>query len=268
MTGEGTGTAGGLRARVMGVGLWTPGYKDSEAWRAQAVDPEVKQAKAKVLDRQCSRRASPFGKAMALAFQEAVGQADVDVTEIATVFGSSLGETHVMLKLLDQMGSGSDDFSPMLFAISVHNAASGLVSISTKNRAFTTSVAADYDTPAMGLMEAIGASLDLGVPAVLVCGDDIALQGIVPEIKFYQAFAGAIVVDASPAGADRPGLADLTGLSLHGDGGMGNLPEVLENNPQAGLLDLIDAILHRRFGRVRLDRGDGAGWAVEVAEAK
>lgn len=255
----------GLSAQITGVGLWTPGYGNVEAWRTGASDPEVTKAKAKILDRQCSRRASPFGKAMAFAFEQAVGQAGIDVAQVATVFGSALGETHVMIKLLHQMREPEEDFSPMLFAISVHNAASGLVSISTKNRAFTTSVASDYDTPAMGLMEAIGASRDLGVPAVLVCGDEASPEGLVPEDQTFETLAGAVVVEADSS--ERPGLARITDLSLDPVlAAAAEIPARLARNPQVGLLDLIDAVVHRRWGATRLDRGEGAGWTARVCE--
>ena len=255
-----------LRARVTGVGLWSPGFGSVDAWKAGEADPELKAVKAKVLDRQCSRRASPFAKAMAAAFDEATKQAAVDVTEIATVFGSALGETHIMIKLLDQIRAGADDLSPMLFAVSVHNAASGLVSISTKNRAFTTSVAADYDTPAMALMEAMTASLDFGVPAVVVCGDESSPEGLVPDLQTFETLAGAIVVDARPH--STPALAELSALAMQpADAGSADAPPRLVRNPQAGLLDLIDAVARGRYGRVALDRGEGTGWTVEVREA-
>lgn len=261
-------TTDGLRARITGVGLWTPGYNDAAAWATGEPDFEAQKPKAKVLDRQCSRRASPFGKTLALVFDEAATQAQVDVTQVAAVFGSALGETEVMLKLLDQMRLGQDDFSPMLFAVSVHNAASGLVSISTKNRAFTTSVAADYDTPAMSLMEAIGASRDLGVPAVLVCGDDASPPGLVPEPQAYETLAAAVVVDASAVAVDRPALAELRGFEMGSKGAVDEqIGPRLARNPQIGLLEVINAVVRRRFGRITLDRGEGSRWSVEVVEA-
>ena len=258
----------GMRARITGVGLWSPGYPNAGAWLAGEADPELeKPKKAKVLDRQCARRASPFAKAMAIAFEEAVSQAEVDPTTVATVFGSALGETEVMLKLLDQMHKGEDDFSPMLFAVSVHNAASGLVSISTKNRAFTTSVAADYDTPAMALMEAVAASIDFGVPAVLVCGDEASPDGLVPDDQSFENIAVALVVDAQAATAGGLGLADVRGLEIRPGKADDSIPPRLQRSPQAGLLELVNAVVRRRFGRVSLDRGEGSGWSIELVEA-
>ena len=257
-----------LKARVTGIGLWSPGYPTAAGWPNPNPDAPTL-PKAKVLDRQCARRASPFAKAMAMAFHEALVQSGAEATEVAAIFGSSLGETQVMIKLLDQMRVGQDDFSPMLFAVSVHNAASGLVSISTKNRAFTTSVAADYDTPVMGLMEAIAASADLGVPAVLVCGDEASPEGLVPELETFETLAVAVVVDATAHREHTPGLADLRGFRVETTSRSEThetIPSRLLRNPNVGLLSVVDAIARRRFGRVPLDQGEGSGWTVEVFE--
>lgn len=253
-----------LEAQITGLGLWSSRCASVSDWRAGAQSPELLEPKPRILDRQCIRRASPFSRAMACAFEQAVEQAGVDLTQIATVFASALGETSVMLKLLDQIRLGLDEFSPMSFAVSVHNAASGLVSISTKNRAFTTSVAADYDTPAMALLEAASASLTFGVPAVVVCGEEAPPAALMSEDEAFETLAVAMVVESVPRAGARV-LARFGSLGLSpADGMLAELPPALARNPQAGLLDLADAVLRGRWGRVRLDRGQGAGWSAEL----
>lgn len=260
-----------IRARVTGVGLWAPNCASVEAWQSRRLEEVSGPVKVKILDRACARRASPFAKAMALAFEQAVRQAEVDVASVATVFGSAMGEAQVMLRLLDQMRTQSDEFSPMLFAVSVHNAASGLVSISTKNRAFATSVAADYDTPAMAVLEAVGASADFNVPAVVVCGDEASPDGLVPDDETFQTVTAAVVLDATQThdgSARGPALAELSDLAIApADTAGAEAPTRMIRNPQAGLLDLVDAVIRRRYGRVALDRGEGSGWSIKVTEA-
>lgn len=247
---------------VLGLGVWTPAFPGLAAWTERAPEPLPERVKAPVLDRQCSRRASLFSKSMALAFSEAT--TNLDRASTPTVFGSALGETAVMLKLLEQMIQGDDDFSPMAFAVSVHNAASGLVSISTKNRAFTTSLAADHDTPAMGLVEAWGVSRRFNAPVVLVCGDEAVPDGLVGDHERFDHLAVAVAVSAAHL-EEVPSIARLSGFALDGTGGWAeNVPPALTRNPQAGLLDLVERIAHRRPGRVRLDRGRGSGWSAEV----
>ena len=253
--------------RVLGVGVWTQHYPNREAWQQRRAEPSQSPPRPSVLDRQCLRRASGFAKAMALAFEEASSQAKVDVGTVSTVFGSALGETGIMLRLLAQMLSGrEEDFSPMLFAVSVHNAASGLVSISTDNRAFTTSMAADYDTPAMALFEAIGASFRFGTPTVLVCGDESAPDGLVGESDVFEGLSAAVVIE--PGNREGPALAALEALGKEpADLAPPDLHGPLARNPQAGMLDLVDAIVRGRRGRLRLDRGKGLGWTVRIRGA-
>ena len=249
---------------VKGVGLWLPGFPNTQAWLTGQLNPEMPRPKPAVLDRQCARRASAFAKILALSYGEATEQAQTSQTDVSLIFGSSLGETSIMLRLLSQIVTEDSDFSPMLFAVSVHNAASGLVSISTKNRAFTTSVAADYDTPAMGLLEAAAASWKFKSPAVLVCGDEAAPKGLVPEEQAFDDLAAALVLDTNLENGG-PYIAELEGLQQDTEGDIfADLPPPLARNPQAGILDLADAILRRRNGRVRLDRGAGHGWSVHV----
>lgn len=255
---------GAFRARITGVGLWTRRYPTTLAWLSGEPSEPAEKLKAPLLDRQCARRASIFAKSMALAYEEATKQAEVSRSELATVFGSALGETQIMLKLLEQMITESDDFSPMLFAVSVHNAASGLVSISTKNRAFTTSLAADHDTPAMALMEAVGVSRIQNAPVVVVCGDEAAPEGLVPQQEVFSDLAVALVIDSRAS--EGHGLAYLQSMDMGEKGPTvsAELPDKLARNPQAGLLDLADAILREQEGWVRLDRGKGRGYRVRL----
>ena len=69
--------------------------------------------------------------------------AGVDPSKAPTIVGSAIGEAATMIGLLDQMWRRHEPMSPAEFTVSVHNAASGLISICNKNRGMTTSLAAD-----------------------------------------------------------------------------------------------------------------------------
>ncbi len=252
---------------VTGVGLWLNNFPNAQAWLSGQSVEDSGSPKHHGLNRQCARRASPFAKTMAACYHEATEQAQVDRVQTAIIFGSALGESDVMLQLLRQMLTTPEDFSPMLFAVSVHNASSGLVSISNQNRAFTTSIAADYDTPAMGLWEAFTTSQTFSTPAVLVCGDEATPEGLVREDERFVRVAAALVIETNPP-QDLPYLASLTDLRLMSSSEertiQAPLAPLVARNPQAGLIDLVDVILHQSGGRVRLDRGEGQGWSVQV----
>lgn len=248
---------------VTGVGLFTPELPNVGAWRSGLVSEEPQVPRGDRLDRRARGRSSVLTKALAEAYFEAADAAEVEVGEGSAVFGSALGEVGTMLGLLNQMWRDREDPSPMAFALSVHNAASGVVSIATKNRGFTTSLGADHDTPAMALMEGIGLIAERGEPVVVVCGEEPTPTALVPDHETWELATMAIAL-APTSGAD-PRRVRLRG-PLKGTPTLAprELRPTFARNPQVGLFDLICAIEDRRSGTVALDRGRGGGWCMEV----
>jgi hypothetical protein len=248
---------------VLGLGLWLQGFSSTAAWRGGVRDPAATKPLGLALDRVNRRRASQLGRALADVGAQAMAQAAVDPATVPTVIGSSIGEASTMISLLDQMWRLRVPMSPAGFTMSVHNAASGLISITNGNRGFSTSVAADNDTPAGALFEAVGLVHSFDGPVVVACGDEAPPADLVPADVGYELLAVAIVV--APAAHPGPVLARLR-LVPGGDATVAPavVPEPLARNPQVGLLDLVVAVLGGASGRVRLDRGSGAGWCAEV----
>lgn len=253
---------------VTGVEIWTPQTADAQAWVAGERDPEVTAAKGNGLDVRTRRRASQLARALADVATSVTAQSQGNRATVPAIFGSALGEATTMLKLLDQMLRTHEDMSPMHFAMSVHNAASGLWSIAGQNRGFTTSLAADYDTPAMMLVEAIGVLDTFGGPVILATGDDAAPEQLVPEPQRFELLAVGLALCSVDAEPTAPVLARLRGPSLEPTAWPPDvMPPQLARSPQAGLLNLADAILRGRFGPVALDAGEGRGYSIEVAPA-
>lgn len=255
---------------VAGVGLWLPGVPNLDAWRAGArgADPrqvEVPPPTGASIEPRARRRASTLCRALTDAYDAAASQAGVDKSQTGAVFGSALGEVTTMLSLLDQM-SRNEELSPMAFGTSVHSAAAGTVSISTKNRGFTTSISANHDTAAAALFEAGGVVETMGSPVIVACGDESSPDRFVDDAEAFDMVAVAIAF--VPAGSDGPVLARLRGPFR----GTPTIPPAevrdrIGRNPQAGLVDLVAAIVGGAEGVVGLDRGRGSGWCVEVAGA-
>ncbi len=255
---------------VVGWGAFVPGYATVADWiggRACAESSAPVGALVPLRDR---RRASPLSRALADAYGGAVERAGLDPARVASVFGSALGEVSTMIGLLDQMWSEGTPLSPMKFATSVHNAAAGVISIATANRGFTTSIGADYDTPAMALVEALGWIGSRGEPVVLCCGDESPPADLVPGQRGWSLLAAAVAlspVDRAPRGAPTLGLLGPLGPSEEAlappqtDGELGR-------NPNVGLFDLVVALERGVPGIVRLDRGEGRGWGVRVTPAR
>ena len=89
-----------------------------------------------------------------------------------TVFASAHGESEVTEQLLREIAQETA-LSPMGFSLSVHNAASGVFSIATGNKAPASAIAANEDTFIMGLCEAALMLSQQGHERILyVCSDD------------------------------------------------------------------------------------------------
>ncbi len=256
-----------LRVAVTGVGLWLPGFPSAPAWAARRRDDTATKPVGLAFDRTNRRRASGLGRAIADAAAEAMAMAGVDAGTVPTVVGSSIGEASTMIGLLEGMWRTRTPMSPAAFTVSVHNAASGLLSISQSNRGFTTSLAADHDTPAAALFEAIGLIAAGHRQVVVVCADEAAPSNLIKDAPQWDLLAAAVVVSAAGA---TPRLATLhltSGAAATLD--PAPIDRSLVHNPQIGLVDLVDAVLHRRIGTLALDRGLGRGYtaALEPGDA-
>lgn len=248
---------------IAGLGLWAPGFPTATSWAAGEKDPELPKPTGLAFDRRNKRRAGVFGRAIADSSAEALVAAGVDRSLAPIVVGSAIGEASTMIGLLEQMWRSKTQMSPANFTVSVHNAASGLLSISSENRGYTTSVAADENTPAMALLEGIGLVLQHQEPVMVVCCDESAPVCLVPHAATWDLFAGALVL--TPLNSSHPCLAQLD-LHLSGNATLGfaDVGDGLVDNPQVGMLDLIDAVQRKRTGLVAMDRGTGNGYLAEI----
>ena len=258
---------------VLGCGAFVPGFDGLAGWASGTASADHDLPKAEIVPARQRRRASPLSKALADAYAEVLEATELKPSLVASVFGSAIGEASTMIGLLDQMWDDSAMFSPMRFATSVHNAASGMISIATDNRGMTTAIGADYDTPAMALLEGIGLAVARGESVIVCCGDEAPPEDLVPEGAGWALMTAAIALcPSSQAPASSPRLSDLaiapanlsppeapartsaTATSL----------EAIERNPNIGFLDLAVAIRSGTEGVLRLDRGAGRGFSIRL----
>ena len=255
---------------ITGVGVLSARYPNARALAAAvSADPSAAESGAvalsgELLDKHSRRRASDLTKACADVYREALTQAALDPLEVAAVFGSALGEASTTIGLLDQLWRGPGMLSPMRFAASVHNAAAGVVSISTKNTGFTTALGADHDTPAMAVLEGMAFALVHDKPVIVVCADEGAPQDLVSGEEGWELLACAVALVPpllAPANAPRitAPAADSGNRWLLAD-----LARGLAQNPCVGMLDLIAGLARRDVSAVRMDRGRGHGYSVNI----
>ena len=188
----------------------------------------------------------------------------MDTATTPVIVGSSIGEASAMIGLLDQMWREQEPMSPAVFTVSVHNAASGLLSISMKNKGYTTSIAADYDTAAASLLEGIGLLATGHDHVVCVCADEASPRSLLEHAPHWDMLTAAVVL------SKEPGDASLAQLTIAGTGdepatiAPADVAEGFAHNPQVGMADLVDAIQRGASGTLRLDRGKGRGYRVAL----
>jgi hypothetical protein len=217
-----------------------------------------------LLDKHARRRASELTKALADSYGQALAQAGCEAATVGAVFGSALGEANVTIGLLETLWRGTGMLSPMRFAASVHNAASGVVSIGTKNTGFTTAMGADHDTPAMALLEGVAFVLTHDLPAIVVCGDEGAPANLVSGDEGWDFLTCAVAL--LPTDKAAPNLPRITApmRAVGSELAASALPRGLRQNPVVGLLDLLVALEDLRQLEVRLDRGRGRGFGTRI----
>jgi hypothetical protein len=254
---------------VLGWGAFVPGFDGAAGFVSATPSADHEKPKAEIVPPRQRRRASQLSKALADAYGEALSASGVDASTVASVFGSAIGEASTMIGLLDQMWGDAAMLSPMRFATSVHNAASGMVSIATENRGITTAIGADYDTPAMALFEGMGLVEATHDSVVVCCGDEAPPEDLVADGAGWTLMTAAVVLGPTrEAPLSAPRLSDLA-ISPSGNAQLASsaTSETVGRNPNAGLLDLVAALCQGADGVLPLDRGLGRGYAVRIHAA-
>jgi len=113
------------------------------------------------------RRLSPLARGVLHCAGRLGGKGDLRM-----VFASRHGESARTLGLLRDLAAGTE-LSPALFAMSVHNAVPGLLTILRGNHAACTAISAGPESFGYGLLEACAAwKADPGTPLLLIYGEE------------------------------------------------------------------------------------------------
>ena len=167
----------GLKVWVQGIGLLGPGLNSwaasldvlrgsAPATRAATSLP----APSRLPPAERRRAGAAVKLALAVA-DEAVAQAQVDPSLLATVFTSSSGEGTNCHSLCETLATPAPMVSPTRFTNSVHNAASGCWHIAVGSRASSTSLCAFDGSFGAGLLEAATSVALSRAPMLLVASD-------------------------------------------------------------------------------------------------
>ncbi len=125
--------------------------KQIKCWLSSAEDEHsvISYPKPQYYPKAQLRRLSPFSKVAleCLDFEQALHEG------LSLVFASRHGDLAKTVELIKDIAT-NDDLSPTQFALSVHNATSGLFTIARNNKSATTTISAGENTFIEGFVEA------------------------------------------------------------------------------------------------------------------
>lgn len=173
-----------LRARLCGVGMWTPTYADFDAWVAAGLPDDLHVARsvggseapappALLLHPRLRRRTSTLTRAAVTALEAALAGSGVAIDQVRFVLVSSFGEIETTVELLAQLGEPGGPISPTKFHNSVHNTATGYLSIASGNNRESTALAGGPHNLEIGLLEALAGLAENGEDVVLLFAEEL-----------------------------------------------------------------------------------------------
>lgn len=244
---------------ITGWGLWSPGFANADAWFEGVADRDVVKPKCELVGPRLKRGSSRFANMLGEVVAQAAAAAEVDVTTVPTFYGSSLGEVGTMVTLLRMLFEEEGKLSPNRFKNSVHNAASGLVSIGTQNTSFSTAIAGGSRSFETTLIEAWAYLADLGGDAIVAVADDE-----VPEPLDALDDQDALAVGFALRAGDGPVRLENLRVVESAERYATMTPRMRANCASPGL-ELLDALRNERGGPVALTPTPGAPqWVADL----
>jgi hypothetical protein len=168
-----------LRARLCGVGMWAPAYPSFDSWRAAGLPDDLRVASsfepppAQLLHPRLRRRTSTLTRAAVTALEAALAHGRVSIDQVRFVLVSSFGEIETTVELLAQLGDPEGPVSPTKFHNSVHNTATGYMSIASGNHRESTALAGGPHNLEIGLLEALAGLAETQEDVVLIFAEEL-----------------------------------------------------------------------------------------------
>jgi hypothetical protein len=260
---------------LTGISIWSPGFAGARAFARGERDQSVTDCAAPWVSARLGRGSSRLTRMLGEVAAQACAHGGADRASVSTVYASGYGEIETMLVLLEAIFAGDGQLSPMRFKNSVHNAASGLGSIGTGNRGFSTAIAAGDRSFEAGMIEAIAllseaAADPEGARELIVATADDALPDPLSRLCAREALGvGLCLSTVRPARGAIAVLDDLRqdpGPAATVDRFLDRAisPE-LASNPAAAALPLIAAAIRRQSARVALSGDTPRPFSIAIA---
>ncbi|MGI9308331.1 MAG: beta-ketoacyl synthase chain length factor [Gammaproteobacteria bacterium] len=198
-----------MKLAVTGMGIWTQGIYSSDAFLKvlQTRDAELGEWRSPSPESipARERRRAPLTVRLAVEVaHQACSNAGCDPETIATVFSSVMGDSEITDYMCRTLAGENKILSPTRFHNSVHNAPAGYWSISTQNRAPSSSVAANQQSFAVALLEAATLAASEQRPVLLINSDIADKPPIADAMPIAQTFAAALVLEPNPGDSAAP----------------------------------------------------------------
>ena len=259
-----------FEVHVTGIGLLGPGFSSWAQARPLLCNPAGWHSTATVVPPPARlppterRRAGTAVKAALVVADEAVAQAGVDVTTLATVFTASSGDPVNCHLLCEALAQPPRLVSPTRFTNSVHNAPAGYWHIAAGSQAASTSLAAYDASFGAGLLEAALQCQATQAPVLLVACDQPYPEPLHTLRPLAAVFAVALVL--APNGGRVLRLAVGNNLDESDTGCADSGLETLRLGvPAARALPLLWALAHSAAARLVLQGAPGLPLQLEVA---
>ncbi|WP_299493315.1 beta-ketoacyl synthase chain length factor [uncultured Shewanella sp.] len=156
---------------IISWGAWSPLYQEALDWQhwqapLTAVPSSTRPPDLQQIPANQRRRLSPLTKIILAATFQANPPA-----QCRSIFASQHGEINRTMSLLSDI-TNAQSLSPTSFSQSVHNTASGMFSILTKNKAASTAIAAGTESLSQAVIESYVQLHENPEPILLVYGDE------------------------------------------------------------------------------------------------
>ncbi|MFK8014602.1 MAG: beta-ketoacyl synthase chain length factor [Gammaproteobacteria bacterium] len=260
-----------MRVSLAGVGALGPGFDDWAELREQLCsnevsDVEMTSPKPAVIPPRERRRAPLLVRVAVDVAAQACDAAGVDAKDVASVFASGMGDMTITDYMCRTLATDDKMLSPTRFHNSVHNAAAGYWSISTKCHEPANSISGFRLTATSGLLEA-AAQCAFEKRPVLLVAFDVPGPSPIDAMNHIDAPFGAALVLTPDAGTHKlemsvqPGNGDwpaLAGSRLQG---------LYDSNPAARLLALLQTLDDDPTADVALPLGPDCSLLVSTRRA-
>jgi hypothetical protein len=259
---------------IAGAGIWSQEFGNWAEFQDALAGREVESGgvlKPELIPARERRRAPAAVKMAVEVMDQACRMANIDPTDVATVFGSGMGDMQITDYICRTLADAPRMVSPTKFHNSVHNASTGYWSIATGSHFAANAISAYSDTVAASLLEGAVQAVEEGLPVLVALEELAAPQPFKSVIEVDEPLATALLL--TPQGYAATPLASLRLEVRPEEAGAAASFAVagteFDNNFTASLLPLLAALAHGESSThaLPLSRGSTLDLSLEFAAA-